>query len=86
MVSVAVTLALIIGGTAQAFHSNYSPMAPRQLTYKASHADYSYGLTILPGNSIDSIEGLNRNGPWLTDEEILDLIRHSFEISVPDGE
>ncbi len=72
MASLAVTLALFLGGTAHAFHSNYSPMAPRQLTYKASHADYSYGLTVLPGNSIDSIEGLNRNGPWQTNYYVLD--------------
>ena len=28
---------------AGASHSNYSPMAPRQISVKASHADYSYG-------------------------------------------
>ncbi len=68
----AVAFSLVCGGTASAFHSNYSPMAPRQLSYKASHADYSYGLTILPGNSIDSIEGFNRSAPWKVNYFVLD--------------
>ncbi|WP_281071997.1 MlaA family lipoprotein [Succinivibrio dextrinosolvens] len=72
LVLLALSLCLLSGESALAFHSNYSPMAPRQLTYKASHADYSYGLTILPGNSIDSIEGFNRNLPWQTNYYVLD--------------
>ena len=57
---------------ANASHSNYSPMAPRQISVKASHADYSYGLSILPGNSIDSIEYVNKNAFWKLNYVVLD--------------
>lgn len=72
LLSLTVLAAVFCAAPAFAFHSNYSPMAPRQLTYKASHADYSYGLTVLPGNSIDSIEGFNRSFPWKTNYYVLD--------------
>ena len=62
--TLAVTALFSFAQTVNAAHSTYSPMAPRQLSVKASHADYSYGLSILPGNSIDSIEVLNRNVFW----------------------
>lgn len=57
---------------ANASHSNYSPMAPHQISVKASHADYSYGLSILPGNSIDSIEYINKNAFWKLNYVVLD--------------
>ncbi len=57
---------------AMAAHSSYSPMAPRQISAKASHADYSYGLTILPGNSIDSLYEFNKNYPWRMNYYVLD--------------
>lgn len=57
---------------ASASHSNYSPMAPRQISVKASHADYSYGLSVLPGNSVDSIEYINKNAFWKLNYVVLD--------------
>ncbi|MGN0903365.1 MAG: VacJ family lipoprotein [Succinivibrio sp.] len=58
--------------SAEAAHSQYSPMAPRQISVEASKADYSYGLTILPGNSIDSLEPVNRFPFWNTNYKVLD--------------
>lgn len=57
---------------AHAAHSSYSPMAPRQISMEASSKDYSYGLTLLPGNSIDSIEPLGRNVAWFINYNVLD--------------
>lgn len=56
----------------EASHSNYSPMAPRQISVKASYADYSYGLSVLPGNSIDSFEYIGRNAFWKLNYVVLD--------------
>lgn len=70
LLSALISLALI--SEASASHSNYSSMAPRQISVKASHADYSYGLSVLPGNSIDSIEYINRNAFWKLNYVVLD--------------
>ncbi|MDD6205397.1 VacJ family lipoprotein [Succinivibrio sp.] len=64
--------AFVFTQSALASHSSYSPMSPRVLSVKASHSDYSYGLSVLPGNSIDSFEKFNRDLPWKTNYEILD--------------
>lgn len=68
------SVALIVASLDCAFaaHSSYSPMAPRQLSVKSSKADYTYGLSVLPGNSIDSVEVFNRNLPWKTNYYVLD--------------
>ncbi len=62
----------LMASSAMAAHSSYSPMAPRQISARASHADYSYGLTVLPGNSIDSIYEFNKNYPWRMNYYVLD--------------
>ncbi|SRR5574344_54225 len=68
------SVALLVASFDCAFaaHSSYSPMAPRQLSVKSTKADYSYGLSVLPGNSIDSVEPFNRNLPWKTNYYVLD--------------
>ncbi|MDD5867775.1 MAG: VacJ family lipoprotein [Succinatimonas sp.] len=81
--TLAVTALFSFAQTVNAAHSTYSPMAPRQLSVKASHADYSYGLSILPGNSIDSIEVLNRNVFWrgnylVFDRYLLRPVAHAY--------
>ncbi|MGN0893379.1 MAG: VacJ family lipoprotein [Succinivibrio sp.] len=57
---------------AYAAHSSYGPMAPRQISLKSSKADYSYGLSVLPGNSIDSLEPVNRYAMWYLNYNIID--------------
>ena len=81
--TLAVTALFSFAQTVNAAHSTYSPMAPRQLSVKASHAYYSYGLSILPGNSIDSIEVLNRNVFWrgnylVFDRYLLRPVAHAY--------
>jgi len=71
-IAVMVLTLMMTAGSAMAAHSSYSPMAPRQISAKASHADYSYGLTILPGNSIDSLYEFNKNYPWKMNYYVFD--------------
>lgn len=66
-----------------AAHSSYSPMAPRQLSQTASEADYSYGISILPGNSIDSVDPFFRYVGWsinyyYLDRYILRPVAHGY--------
>ena len=68
----AVLLCLFTSTSALAAHSSYSPMAPRQLSQEASEADYSYGLSILPGNSIDSVDPFFRYVGWSINYYFLD--------------
>lgn len=72
LVSLPLVIASFCSSEAIAAHSSYSPMAPRQISVKAREQDYSYGLTVLPGNSIDSIEWVNRNVGWKINYVILD--------------
>ncbi len=74
---------------AVAAHSTYSPMAPRQISQKASSQDYSYGLSVLPGNSIDSIQPNHRTVGWTHDHNELDRpilrpVAHAYSY-LPDG-
>ncbi len=57
-------LAMAAALPSQAQHASLNPMAPRQIYKELSNADYSYGYTILPGNSIDGIEPFNRYVGW----------------------
>lgn len=57
---------------AMAAHSTYNPMAPRQISVAASEKSYSYGLTVLPGNSIDSVDPFFRYVGWYPNYEVLD--------------
>ncbi len=57
---------------ANASHSTYNPMAPRQISVDASQKDYSYGLTVLPGNSIDSLDPFFRYVGWYPNYYVLD--------------
>ena len=68
------TVALVTGLClpAYAFHANQNPMSPRKLSVEATNRDYSFGLTVLPGNTIDSVEGFNRAGPWRMNYYVLD--------------
>lgn len=68
----AALLTLLLQGSAFARHSSYSPMAPRQLSQQDSQRDYTYGLSVLPGNSIDAIEPVNRYVGWNFDYYVLD--------------
>ncbi|MGN1280720.1 MAG: VacJ family lipoprotein [Succinivibrio sp.] len=73
ILSTFVTLSLLVPVSAVfASHSSYGPMAPRQISVKASKADYSYGLSVLPGNSIDSFEPVNRYAMWYLNYNIID--------------
>ncbi len=72
-----------------AAHSSLSPMSPRQKTVVVTKKDYSYGLTVLPGNSIDGLEYINRNLGWRTNYEILDRyilrpVAHGYD-KLPEG-
>ncbi len=58
--------------TAMAAHSTYNPMAPRQISVVASEKDYSYGLTVLAGNSIDSVDPFFRYVGWYPNYYVLD--------------
>lgn len=60
----AALLALAMALPAHSQHTSLNPMAPRQIYKELSNADYSYGYTILPGNSIDGIEPFNRYVGW----------------------
>ncbi len=68
----------------QARHSSYSPMAPRQISSEAAKADYSYGLTVLPGRTIDSIEGFNRmafkTNYYVIDRYLLRPVAHGYAL------
>lgn len=59
-----VLLAMAAALPSHAQHASLNPMAPRQIYKELSNADYSYGYTILPGNSIDGIEPFNRYVGW----------------------
>lgn len=63
---------LLTAAPAHAQHSSYNPMAPRPIYQQLSNADYSYGYTVLPGNSIDGIEPLNRYLGWTINYYALD--------------
>lgn len=65
-------VAMILPQAVMARHSNYSPMAPRTISAESSKKDFSFGLTKLPGNSVDSLEAVNRNGPWVVNYWVLD--------------
>lgn len=68
----AALLALAMTLPAHAQHMSLNPMAPRQIYKELSNADYSYGYTILPGNSIDGIEPFNRYVGWSVNYYALD--------------
>lgn len=79
----AAALALLFCSPALASHSTYNPMAPRQISVTASTADYSYGYSILPGNSIDTLEPFNRYVGWAVnyyafDRYLLRPIAHGY--------
>ena len=57
---------------ASATHTSYNPMAPRQVYQTLAEKDYSYGYSILPGNSIDGIEPANRYVGWGFNYYVLD--------------
>lgn len=56
---------------AQAAHSNYNPMMPRQLSEQAASANYTYGYSILAGHAIDTLDVPNRY-MWYLNYNILD--------------
>lgn len=85
----AAALALLCCSPALASHSTYNPMAPRQISVTASTADYSYGYSILPGNSVDTLEPFNRYVGWAVnyyafDRYILRPVAHGYA-KLPDG-
>lgn len=69
---VALILGLGSAINAEAMHTSYNPMAPRQIYQELSEKDYSYGYSILPGNSIDGIEPFNRYVGWSINYYALD--------------
>lgn len=68
--AVCLTLACSVPASAQ--HTSLSPMGPRQIYQTLSEADYSYGYSVLPGNSIDGIEPVNRYVGWGLNYYVLD--------------
>ncbi len=74
----------LLGSVCEARHAGYSPMAPRQISAEASKADYSYGLTVLPGRTIDSIEGFNRmafkTNYYVIDRYLLRPVAHGYAL------
>ncbi|MDY6321592.1 MAG: VacJ family lipoprotein [Succinivibrio sp.] len=72
ILTAAAALSLCAASGAYAQHSSYNPMAPRQIYQELSDQDYSYGYSILPGNSIDGIEPANRYVGWAIDYYALD--------------
>ncbi len=74
---------------ANAAHSIYNPMAPRSISVEATNKDYSYGLSVLPGNSIDSVDPFFRYVGWVPnyyvfDRYILRPLAHGYA-KLPDG-
>lgn len=69
---IAMTASLVMSSGAIAQHTSFNPMAPRQIYQQLSEADYSYGYSILPGNSIDGIEPVNRYVGWSINYYALD--------------
>ena len=75
----------LFNASAYAAHSAYSPMSPRQIAKVETKKDYSYGLTVLPGRSIDGIEVLNRQVGWnlnycVLDRYFLRPIAHGYDM------
>ena len=80
---------LCLPAAAQAAHSIRNPMAPRQLSPETGAAAYSYGLTVLPGRSLDALDPAFRYAGWAPnyyffDRYILRPVAHGYA-RLPDG-